>query len=1219
MMRRVLVIADPHCDASSRFDEWKKIAAWTVDQCLELDIDLVLISGDVFERKSNPEERNAVAAWLRDLAECAPVVMIRGNHDAVGDLAIFSKLNARKEIIVEEQAGFHTVNGFAVAALAWPRKAELLAAIGVPMSAEESSVEAQKELRNVFMNFGLQFDSLEPGIAKIFLGHVSVRGCVTSTGQPMVGMDMEVSLEDLSLAKADCYALGHIHKGQSWQINGAPVIYPGSPRRTAFGEIETKNVVVLEFEEGKLSNWYPVETPAAPMILLETNFDVMLLGSDGAELTGYGDLTLLPDDLEYAGAEIRLRYHVDSDKQELAKRAANDRVVELLAMGAVSVKVESIVHSTTRARTPEVTTAKTLVEKLAVLWAARNQVPEQTRANALFSKVSQVENEIGFSAANRSHSSRLNTLRISDIGPFGSDVFIDFDKLNGVLVAVTGANGQGKSTLLECWPGAMYRSLPTRGSLASLATTRNAYIEIGYTNGARYNIRQTVDSISKKGESLVTDAAGNAVTVTGQVREFDLWSDQKLPPEEIFFSSVFAAQKSGGFLEMKPSDRKGVLLRLLGVEQLEELAAKAREHKAATSKLVAELNGKLSVVRSMGISTEDAEIALRDAEIEQQRADASLEEAQRELGELQVEATAAVESTRKLAEYRKQWGALDSRKSKVEADIADLEKRIANNKEVLARGTEIEESLVKAEVLQKEIDEQQVKLTAVQMSIQRCQSELQAEEKKSSDANRRILVLRESIGRLQVRLAEKDKIEAAKASLGFLGENLRKLESRVADTEGSLRELKEQRLDGANDRIVFLRIGLGRIADYAEGPIEIASETLANDDLVVTQHENRPGQIAAAESELKAAMASLNEARTAMHQAEMLAAGAKDLELWQRDSNEAKEDVSALESDVHAAGLRIPTLREEAERLNQTGSATKRTVSTLSSSLDALSPLLAQVERLRSAKVRVEELEGQVSSLREAHSELRDEIEQMGSSPIELETVYLGTAESKVGRLKRTATEAFSTVSLAQAALTNAQNTSVKVAEIEAELTPANSDLVDWTRLADDLGRDGLQALEVDAAGPELSGMVNDLLQRCFGSRFTISIETTRQSADNKKQIEGCEVRVIDTERGREGNVETLSGGEGSIVGVAFSLALTMLACQRDGIQGPTLVLDETGYLDVENARRYIVMLRRAAEILHPSKILFVSHSPEIQELADATLVVSNGQVTVGKGGAYVA
>jgi exonuclease SbcC len=161
--------------------------------------------------------------------------------------------------------------------------------------------------------------------------------------------------------------------------------------------------------------------------------------------------------------------------------------------------------------------------------------------------------------------------------------------------------------------------------------------------------------------------------------------------------------------------------------------------------------------------------------------------------------------------------------------------------------------------------------------------------------------------------------------------------------------------------------------------------------------------------------------------------------------------------------------------------------------------------------------------------------------------------------------------------------------------------------------RDGLQAAEVDAAGPELTELVNDLLRTCVGPRWTVTIETQKLSADGKKLLEGCEVRVLDTVAGREGAAETFSGGERVLLGEAVSLALSMLACRRAGLVGVTLVRDETGAaLDPANGRAYVAMLRRAAELVGARQVLFVSHSPELAELADARIVVGGGTAVVG-------
>ncbi len=366
---KVAIIADSHFDATSRFDECVRLHDWIADDIAARDVDLVLHAGDVYERQSTPRERAAVADWVQRVTALAPMVIVRGNHDAVGDLALLERLETREVLHVVEDARVIPVGGALVACLAWPRKAELAAA----------GADAGDALRAVLRGLGAELAE-HPG-PRILLAHAMVTGSVTSTGQPLVGHDLELGLADLGLARADLYALGHIHRGQSWTWDGAPVVYPGSPRRTAFGETEAKGYVVATFDGHRCTTEF-VEVPATPMVHLETEWAPEHVGLPGDVVVPAG----FCDDLDEPtrGAEVRLRYHVAPDRRDAARAAAEQWRARALADGAVSVKVEEVVEAEVRARAPEVAAAPTLDEKLAALWAARGiQLDDVRRARVL--------------------------------------------------------------------------------------------------------------------------------------------------------------------------------------------------------------------------------------------------------------------------------------------------------------------------------------------------------------------------------------------------------------------------------------------------------------------------------------------------------------------------------------------------------------------------------------------------------------------------------------------------------------------------------------------------------------------------------------------------------------------------------------------------------------------------------------------------------------------
>lgn len=363
---RIAIVADSHFDEHSRFQECIRLHTWIADDARARGVDVVLHAGDVFERKSTPAERNAFAAWVTLIASFAPIVIVRGNHDALHDLQIFAGLDTDHPVIVEEGADCHAVATEAgellVACLAWPRKAELLAS----GTFGDDEGAAGRALRAVLSGLRDELESVER-LPRVLLTHAMVRGSMTSVGQPLVGCDMELGLEDLALAGADLIALGHIHMPQDWDVAGVPAVYPGSPRRTAFGEVEDKGYVVAEFDGPRLVGWERVVAPATPMVLIDVH-----VAADG---------TVSPVDLAgLEGAEVRLRVH-GAASARAAIRGASDELRAALEQAGAAAKIEEVVTAEVRARAPEVAAAVSLKDKLLAHWESKGLVhPRQDGA-----------------------------------------------------------------------------------------------------------------------------------------------------------------------------------------------------------------------------------------------------------------------------------------------------------------------------------------------------------------------------------------------------------------------------------------------------------------------------------------------------------------------------------------------------------------------------------------------------------------------------------------------------------------------------------------------------------------------------------------------------------------------------------------------------------------------------------------------------------------------
>lgn len=378
---RVALVSDSHFDERSRFAECVRVHDTIVDDIAARGVDLIMHGGDLYERASTPAERWAAARFIQRCADVAPVVIVRGNHDQVGDLALLSRLTARHPIFVEEGAAVHYTAGAAVACLSWSRKAELLARAGA-IGLEQSETMARDAMRDLLAGFGRQLSDHDG--PRILLAHAMVSGSKTSVGQPLVGCDLEIGTDDLWLAKADLIALGHIHKPQEWgSLIGGPIIYPGSPRRTSFGEVEDKGYVYATIGERGAVEYERVIIPTTPMILLEASFAAGVL-------TFVGEAT--PDDV--AGAEIRIRYSYDAEDREAASAAVASWRRTFMEAGAKLVKIDPCVTTRTRARAPEVTHAKTIGAKLRTVWKARADEPDEVRAARLVAMAEELEREV---------------------------------------------------------------------------------------------------------------------------------------------------------------------------------------------------------------------------------------------------------------------------------------------------------------------------------------------------------------------------------------------------------------------------------------------------------------------------------------------------------------------------------------------------------------------------------------------------------------------------------------------------------------------------------------------------------------------------------------------------------------------------------------------------------------------------------------------------------
>lgn len=162
--------------------------------------------------------------------------------------------------------------------------------------------------------------------------------------------------------------------------------------------------------------------------------------------------------------------------------------------------------------------------------------------------------------------------------------------------------------------------------------------------------------------------------------------------------------------------------------------------------------------------------------------------------------------------------------------------------------------------------------------------------------------------------------------------------------------------------------------------------------------------------------------------------------------------------------------------------------------------------------------------------------------------------------------------------------------------------LGDWTLFARCMSNDGLIALAIDDAGPELSALANGLLLASYGPRFTLSIQTLRETVKGDSR-EGFEILVHDAESDESKSLAWMSGGERTIIEACLTRAIALYLVQSSGRHYSTLFSDEAdGALDPDRKRAFMAMKREVLELGGYEREFFISQTPELAAMADAVI-----------------
>jgi exonuclease SbcC len=173
-----------------------------------------------------------------------------------------------------------------------------------------------------------------------------------------------------------------------------------------------------------------------------------------------------------------------------------------------------------------------------------------------------------------------------------------------------------------------------------------------------------------------------------------------------------------------------------------------------------------------------------------------------------------------------------------------------------------------------------------------------------------------------------------------------------------------------------------------------------------------------------------------------------------------------------------------------------------------------------------------------------------------------------------------------------------------------------WDLISKAFGKDGIQALELDALAPGISDIANKILESAYGDRFKIAIETTRMGGAGKKtkQIEDFVIKVIDSEDGEAVNLEDKSGGEAVWIKRAIYDAFSVIRKRNTNFAFLSCFKDEAdGALDSESKTAYCRMLEAAHAESKLRHTFIITHSNEVKAMIEQRIDMEEFKSQNGK------
>jgi len=827
-------------------------------------------------------------------------------------------------------------------------------------------------------------------------------------------------------------------------------------------------------------------------------------------------------------------------------------------------------------------------------------------------------------------------LHLSGFLSYRDPVELDFTTFD--LACISGQNGAGKSSLMDAITWSLFGQARKRDE--SLVNLQSDAAEVTFIFEYEQNVYRVQRRLPR----------GKSSTLEFQVQNNDSWRpltertmrDTQARVEQIlrldfdtFVNAAFFLQgKADQFTQQTASKRKEVLGNILGLEDWESYRTRTSERRRALEDSVRTIEGRITEINNELAEEDQRKARLAELEREHERL-GTARKAQGIAVESMKSVEASLENQRKMVETL--TTALErsqSHLSGLQARLADREVESATYGELLQRVADVESAYEKwkqaraeserMDEVAAEFREYEKRRTPLLEEIAVEKAKLEQEMSALSDQQALVMNQSATVQELQ------DQIELAEKSLAEiklkLGER-EELEKKTGVIREKLAVLKAENL-ALKSQMDELKSRIDRLTSAEGVACPLCGQDLSEEHRVTTlaalekDGKSQGNQYRANQSSMKALAEQIaeNEAQLADSdsiETERLSASTtltqltERLESLQKQAKEWKSTgekrlaniETSLEKENFAPDVRkqLKVVDKELAALGYDAAAhdTARKAESdqriaedeyqnLEKARAALKPIEDEITNLKS------EIKNQDKEIRAQQKEHDQAVAAVAAA--ESQAPDVDAAYTELLRLQEQENQLMQEVGAARQQVDVLVGLRTRKTDYKSEREEIQRKIARHKTLERAFGKDGVPALLIEQALPQIETRANELLDRLSDGQMSIRFVTQAAYKDKKRGDlkETLDIQISDGAGVRD--YEMYSGGEAFRVNFAIRLALSEVLAQRKGARLQTLVIDEGfGSQDNQGRQRLIEAINLVKDDF--AKILIITHMDELKDV----------------------